>query len=123
MDMKCFLKFCGFWLCLFILLGIATAPAWMTHIQHIKEDSIQLAKSVSEEFIPIVEEEKYVSPKIKATIIQLLEDEFDEVKIDGTLKPVEKGKEVSLVLTVAKKNIMGFGYLLRETVIQKGIAK
>ena len=104
-----------------IVLVIILGAMFVVEQIHTKEN-VNFAEQVAKEAIMLAEKERYVSPQVKAKIMEMLDDKFSEIQIDGTAQPVELGEKVYLILTVEKRNLYG-GSILKKRFVEEGVAK
>lgn len=100
--------------------GLQLIILWLQRNQINK--AVETLRAMFPELITLVEEDGYISPRVKSTIIEKLGDNFHEIEIDGTLEPVRIGETVYLILSVAKRNVNG-GYFFKKRFVLKGIAQ
>lgn len=110
----------GFLFFTVIMLGFYFFLLWQEESRIRK--TIKSVDALSQKFITLVEQEKYISPKVKSEIMKEFGDNFYEVEIDGTLEPVEKGERVYLILSVARRSTNG-GYSFKKRFVLEGTAQ
>lgn len=77
-----------------------------------------------DDVIPYVEKEGYVSGNVRYKIEEYIDQNtsYSQVDIDGTDSKVDKGKPVTLRVSVSSTNLKG-GVVSSEKFFKKGIAK